>query len=213
VYILFKGVCLTLPIKDMLYCVDKLIGENSMKAKKWKGQHPEHYHTVIGEHPEGWLLYVLTTPRRGWLKMKLVAKGRALHKANYWLAYSKTDKCFAGGSAVNLLRENRPLIYEWVEGCVLAEIIKHQANSPQQETEATDSEDYPLTVYNRLLAAGCGPDMPLNKEAVQAAVKDVPEDERGHKLMDAMADRGFLILKDGMAYLKPESDPVVDIFS
>lgn len=57
-----------------------------------------------------WLIYESKNNKHEWRMIRLVAQGKAPHKANYWLSYN--GQRFAENKDLKLLRGNRPALFK-----------------------------------------------------------------------------------------------------
>ena len=64
---------------------------------------------------DGSLWHIHVQPRAGdWMPVKVAADGFVQKKANFWLAYNRSEDRLARGSEAMLLRERRPALADAV---------------------------------------------------------------------------------------------------
>lgn len=84
------------------------------KPKGRSGIHPYGDDWFVAGEMDGWILYSRSEMKSGWLNLKLVAKERMKHKANYSLAWN--GERFAEASDFFILKGYHMDLFNWVKG-------------------------------------------------------------------------------------------------
>lgn len=94
-------------------------------AKSYKGRIPDASEgwEMVGkvEHEGEWLVFKKRQEHSpDWVTYKIVANGKSINKANYWLARNDSTGQIGFARDFVLLREHRPKVHQYVENVVFA---------------------------------------------------------------------------------------------
>jgi len=91
----------------------------SYTGKPYEMNEEDGWHQIDSfiDKKEGNLEWVIFFKRQAhtvnWITLKIVANGRAKNKANYWLVYDILHNSFSMPKDFNLMKKNRPALYEF----------------------------------------------------------------------------------------------------